>query len=572
MLMLGANPLASNGSLMTAPGVDRRLKAIQQRGGQVVVIDPRRTETAVKASSHHFIRPGTDALFLLALIHTMYAEGLVNPRHLAQFTDGLETVEQSVADFTPEAVAAATGIAADTIRQIARDFCAAETAVCYGRMGVSTQQFGGLCQWLINVINIISGNLDKRGGAMFPLPAFDVVGITRALGGVGNVGRWRSRVRDLPEFNGELPASTMAEEILTPGDDQIRAMITVAGNPVLSTPNGTQLDEAFDDLEFMVAIDIYINETTRHANIILPPTTGLETDHYDLAFHLLAVRNTAKYSPALFEPENGRLSDWQILHELRSRLDKRSPHPLRQIARLDVFKRLSPDKILDLGLRMGPYGAWGGKNINKTSLTFRKLKNAPHGIDLGPLQPNLKERICTENGRIQLAPDIILADLPRLKALLKGDEERRAKGEERQDHASLLTPHSTPLALIGRRHLRSNNSWMHNSERLVKGKDRCTLLMHPNDAEARQLEDGQMVEVASRVGQLHLRVEVSEAIMPGVVSIPHGWGHGRDGVQMNVAQQYPGVSLNDLTDEQAVDELTGNAAFNGVPVQVRAVA
>jgi anaerobic selenocysteine-containing dehydrogenase len=335
-------------------------------------------------------------------------------------------------------------------------------------------------------------------------------------------------------------------------------MITVAGNPVLSTPNGTQLDEAFASLEFMVAVDIYVNETTRHAHIILPPTTGLETDHYDLAFHLLAVRNTAKYSPALFPPENGRLADWQILHELRTRLDKRSPHPLRQIARLDVFKRLSPEKILDLGLRLGPYGAWG-KNLNKASLTFRKVKNAPHGIDLGPLQPNLKERICTENGRIQLAPDEILADLPRVKALL-------------QREATHHSPLATPLALIGRRHLRSNNSWMHNSERLVKGKDRCTLLMHPDDAEARQLEDGQMVAIASRVGQLQLRLEVSEAIMPGVVSIPHGWGHGREGVQLQVAQQHAGVSLNDLTDEQALDELTGNAAFNGVPVQVRAAA
>ncbi len=554
MLMLGANPLVSNGSLMSAPGIDRRLKAIQERGGQVVVVDPRRTETAVKVTNHHFIRPGTDALFLLALIHTIYAEGLVNLGRLAQFTDGLETMEQSVADFAPEAVATTTGISAEKIRQIARDFCGAESAVCYGRMGVSTQKFGGLCQWLINVINIITGNLDRRGGAMFTMPAFDVMGITKAMGSVGNFGRWRSRVRGLPEFNGELPAATMAEEILTSGQDQIRAMVTVAGNPILSTPNGSQLDEAFENLEFMVAIDIYVNETTRHANIILPPTTGLETDHYDLAFHLLAVRNTAKYSPALFPPENGRLADWQILHELRTRLDKRSPHPLRQIARLDVFKRLSPAKILDLGLRLGPYGAWG-QNLNQASLTFRKLKKAPHGLDLGPLQPNLRERIGTKNGRIQLAPDIILGDLPRVTALL-------------EDQSSVSSRRS--LSLIGRRHLRSNNSWMHNSQRLVKGKERCTLLMHPDDAEARQLEDGQIVEVTSRVGQLLLRVEISQAIMPGVVSIPHGWGHGREGVQLQVAQQHAGVSLNDLTDEQVVDELTGNAAFNGVAVEVRA--
>jgi anaerobic selenocysteine-containing dehydrogenase len=560
MLMLGANPLASNGSLMTAPGIADRLKKLQKRGGKLVVIDPRCTETAVLANIHHFIKPGSDVLLLLALLNTIFAEGLANPGPLAAIADGLDSVQQAVIDFSPELVAEPTGIPAVAIRQLARDFAGAETAVCYGRIGVSTQQFGGLCHWLINLLNFVTGNLDSQGGAMFTLPAIDVVGITTLTGQKGHYGRWHSRVRQLPEFGGELPVSALAEEMLTPGDGQIKGMVTIAGNPVLSTPNGRQLDEALAGLEFMVAVDIYINETTRHANIILPPTTGLETEHYDLAFHILAVRNTAKYSPALFAPAKGARHDWQIFQELRRRMVGQ-PLPTRFSlkGKLDFFGRMKPGQIIDLGLRFGPYGAY---SVNKKrlrqqgqqGLKLPSLKRQVHGVDLGSLQPNLKQRLCTENGRIQLAPELMLTDLSRVRQTCL-------------DHPG----NGTILTLIGRRQLSSNNSWMHNSPRLVRGKDRCTLLMHPQDAKAHNLTDGAQVKICSRTGEIQLPLVVSEAMMPGVVSIPHGWGHGREGVQLATAVQHPGASINDLTDDQQIDQLTGNAAFNGVPVWVEPV-
>ncbi len=557
MLMLGANPLASNGSLMTAPDIANRLKALQKRGGKLVVIDPRRTETAVLADTHHFIKPGSDVLLLLALLQTIFTEGLASPGALAAHADGLDTVQQAVADFTPELVAGPTSIPAEAIRQLARDFAGAETAVCYGRIGVSTQQFGGLCHWLINLLNFVTGNLDSPGGAMFTLPAIDVVGITTMTGQTGHYGRWHSRVRNLPEFGGELPVSALAEEMLTPGEGQIKGMITVAGNPVLSTPNGRQLDEALAGLEFMVAIDIYINETTRHANIILPPTTGLETEHYDLIFHVLAVRNTAKYSPPLLSPAENARHDWQIFQELRRRMVGQ-PLPTRHSpqGKLDFFGRMQPDQIVDLALRFGPYGAHGfnQKKLGqqgKQGLKLPNLKRQVHGVDLGPLQPILLQRLCTPNGRIQLAPELILADLDRV----------------RQTWLNGPTNDQT-LTLIGRRQLRSNNSWMHNSPRLVRGKDRCTLLMHPDDALAHNLTNGMMVKVRSRTGEIQLPLAITETVMPGVVSIPHGWGHDREGVRLGTAVNHPGASINDLTDDQQIDQLTGNAAFCGVPVLV----
>lgn len=558
MLILGANPLASNGSMMTAAGMQRRLKAIQKRGGQVVVIDPRRSETAVLANTHHFIKPGTDVLFLLAMLHTILAEGRDTLGTLADITDGLDAIPEAVAAFTPEAVAAATGMSAATIRTVAHDFCASNTAVCYGRIGVSTQAFGGLCQWLINVINLVTGNMDSPGGAMFSLPAIDVPGLMMLMSGRGKqrYGRWHSRVRQLPDFSGELPVATLAEEMLTPGDGQIRGLVTMAGNPVLSTPNGDQLDRALAGLAFMVAIDIYINETTRHAHIILPPTTGLETEHYDLLFHALAVRNTAKYSPPLFAPAENARHDWQILQALRQRLEG-NPDASRPRNKADFARRLPPHQVLDLGLRFGPYGAHGvnGRRLRQQGqegLKLRTLRQQPHGVDLGALQPLLRQRIYTPNGRIQLAPSVLLADIPRAQTLL-------AKPPTSNDH----------LLLIGRRQLRSNNSWMHNSPRLVRGKDRCTLLIHPDDADGRCIQNSQPVTVSSRVGSITLPAEISDEMMPGVVSIPHGWGHSRDGIQLTVAQANAGVSINDLTDEQAVDALTGNAAFSGIPVTVK---
>ena len=554
-LMVGANPLASNGSLMTAAGIDRRLKEMQARGGKLVVVDPRRTETAVLANTHLFIRPGTDALLLLALLHTIFADGLANPGRLAAFTDGLAALAELAAPFAPEMAAAATGIPAAQIRQLAHDFCAAETAVAYGRIGASTQAFGGLTHWLINALNVVTGNLDRPGGAMFTLPAFDIVGLTGMTGSVGSYGRWRSRVRGLPEFAGELPVAALAEEILAPGEGQIRALVVNAGNPVLSTPNGRQLDEALAGLEFMVAVDIYINETTRHAHIILPPTTGLETEHYDLVFHAFAVRNTAKYSPALFTQSADARADWQIFRELRNRWEGVAQADRRTVlGKLDFFRRLPPDKLVDLALRFGPYGSWGGRR-RPGGLSLRQLKRNPHGIDLGPLQSCLPQRLYTANKRINLTPEPLAADVDRLKTAV----------------AEMEMENGRALLLIGRRQLRSNNSWMHNSPRLVKGKNRCTLLLHPDDAAARQIVDGQTVRLRSRVGQVDVAVELTNDMMPGVVSLPHGWGHGREGVRLATAVTHPGVSLNDLTDDQAIDALTGNAAFSGLPVMVEPI-
>ena len=528
-LMLGANPIASNGSIWTVPDVKKRIKALTARGGKLVVIDPRHTETAELASEHHFITPGSDALFLLAVLNTLLAEDLARPRHLAAFVTGLEEVARDIRQFTPEFAAGHTGISAADIRRIARELAVAEAAVCYGRMGVSVQAYGALNQWLIQLINIATGNLDRPGGSLFTLPAVDQVRNT----GPGGFGRHRSRVRELPEFDRELPVAALAEEITTPGEGQLRALFTGAGNPVLSTPNGRQLDEALAQLEFMVSLDPYINETTRHADIILPPTSPLEHDHYDIAFHINAVRNTARYNEPVFEPPAGALHDWQIFTELGNRVAAllgQAPQPASP-----------PHAMIDMGLQHGPYQEQG--------LSLAMLRDNPSGVDLGPLQPQLPQRLFTHDKMIRCNSPEPLADLQRLQQAFQ-------------------RPPGGLLKLIGRRHVRDNNSWMHNYRRLVKGRSRCTLLMHPDDMLHRDIEDGTLVTLSSRAGSVQVPVEASEAIMPGVVSLPHGYGHGRPGVRMAIASDHAGVSCNDVTDELALDELSGNALLNGVPVTV----
>ena len=548
-LILGANPVISNGSLMTAPGMPRRLKEIRERGGKVILIDPRYNETARLADRHLFIRPGTDVLLLLALLHVVFEERLTRLDHLESFTKGVKTIADLVIQFPPERVASITGIQANEIRNLAREFAAAESAVCYGRIGVSTQEFGGVCQWLINVLNIVTGNLDRPGGAMFTLPAFDPITAPASLAARGSFARRHSRVRKLPEFAGEFPVVALAEEILTEGPEQVKALVTYAGNPVLSTPNGRELDRALASLEFMVSVDFYINETTRHAHIILPPTSSLERGHYDIAFHVLAVRNTAKFSPALFQPGDDTREDWEILLELQTRMEHNG---LRgRLKRKFMQQFLGPERMLDLALRFGPYGA----RVNPFSkgLTLQKLKKAVHGIDLGPLKPCLPARLRTADKRIDLAPEAIVKDVERVKSKFLDGALHESNGH---------------LLLIGRRQLRSNNSWLHNSERMVKGKPQCTILMHPTDAAQRQLAKGEKVVVRSRVGSIVVPVEISDEIMQGVVSIPHGWGHDRPGNQMEVAQQHAGESINDLTDDQAIDALCGTAAFNGTLVTI----
>ncbi|MGQ0529303.1 MAG: molybdopterin oxidoreductase family protein [Panacagrimonas sp.] len=557
-LVLGANPLASNGSLMTVPDFRGRLKQLKARGGRMIVIDPRRTETAAVADEHHFIHPGSDAALLLAMIHVLFAEDRIRMARLEAHVDGIEMVRDAVRAFTPEAAAVATGIDAHSIRRLTREFSEARCAVAYGRIGLSTQAYGSLCQWALNLLNILSGNLDHAGGAMFTLPAVDLL---KGQTNPGHYKLWQSRVRGLPEFSGELPVAALAEEILTPGHGQVRGLISIAGNPVLSTPNGRQLEQALAGLDFMVSMDFYINETTRHAHLILPPTAAVEHDHYDLIFHHLAVRNTARWSAPLFAKPAGMKHDWEIYNGLARayRARQQGPAPLTQrLKKLPALakQRLRPDQLVDLGLRLGPYGAWARKHPRQGALTsglsLSALKRHPHGIDLGPLQPCLPDRLFTRNKRIRCDVPELLADVERARDLLQPRSAKR-------------------LRLIGRRHLRSNNSWMHNAERLVKGKDRCQLLMHPQDADARGLSDGARAQIQSRVGQLEVCVQTNEDMMPGVVSLPHGWGHTRDGTQLRVASAHAGVSLNDLTDDQFLDPLSGNAALSGVEVEVAAV-
>ncbi len=544
LLIIGANPAVSNGSLMTAPGIKDRIKAVRTRGGKVVVVDPRQTRTAKLADQHLFIRPGTDAALLAALLHTLFDEDRVDLGRLASFTDGLDTVREQVRAFSAERVSAMTGIEAEAIRALARGFAAAPSAVCYGRIGTCVQAYGGLSQWLVNVLNIVTGNLDQPGGAMFTQPAVDLV----ARGyGRGSYGRWRSRVRSLPEVGGELPVSALAEEITHPGDGQIRALVTSAGNPVLSTPNGSQLERALSELDFMVSIDFYCNETTRHADIILPPTASLEHDHYDLIFNLLAVRDVARYSPPLTQPAADTRHDWQIFDELERRL---GPQDARSRARRSVTRRLGPRGILAGLLRFGPRGA-GWKPFG-SGLTLKKLESAVHGLDFGPLASVFPDRLRTRRQRIVLAPELMINDLERLRKALDD-----ALGVE-----------ASELLLISRRSVRSNNSWLHNSARLMRGADRCTLQVHPTDAARRGLEDGGRATVRSRTGAVEVPVEITERIMPGVVCLPHGWGHDRKDVALQVARRTPGASVNDLTDDQRVDALTGNAAFSGVPVDI----
>jgi len=535
-LVFGANPMASNGSLMTAPDFPNRLRALKARSGRMVVVDPRRTETAKVADEHLFVRPGSDAVVVLAMVRTLFEEGLTRP---APYVDRVDRVRELVEPFTPEVAERVSGIAADDVRRLARELAAADGAAAYGRIGVSTTGFGSLAQWGIQCLNILSGNFDQPGGVLFTEPAIDFV--SRRFVGPGHYDLWRSRVRGIPEYGGELPAAVMREEIETPGDGQIRAMLTVAGNPVLSTPDGRRLAAAFAGLDFMAAIDIYVNETTRHADVILPPTTALERDHYDIIFHGLAVRNTARFTPAVLPKPADAKHDYEIVRELVPRLQRRLVRrpPLRSRLRQRARLAPSPTRILAGLLRANGV------------TTLKQLRRHPEGIDLGPLRPTMPERLQTPNHRIDLAPDLVTGDLPRLRAWL---DQRLERGPD-------------SLVLIGRRHQQDNNAWFHNVERTTRGRPRHQLLMHPDDLAEQGIADGALVTVSSRVGSVTVDVRASEDIMRGVVSLPHGYGHQVDGTRLSRAAKVPGVSINDLTDPEALD-LSGNAALSGVPVTV----
>ncbi len=536
-LVLGANPMASNGSLMTAPDFPARVRDLKARGGRMVVIDPRRTETAKVATEHHFIRPGTDAALLLAMVNVIVSEGLIDP---PDYVDGLERVADVVAEFTPDLAALATGIDAATIQTLARDFAAAGGAAAYGRMGLSTQGFGSICQWAIHVLNLVTGNFDREGGVLFTEPAVDTVG--RRVVGPGHHDIWRSRVRQIPEFGGELPSAVMREEIETPGEGQIRAMVTIAGNPVLSTPDGAGLSRALESLEFMVAVDFYLNETTRHADVILPPTSALERDQYDLVFHGFAVRNTARFTPPVFAKGEGARHDWEIFRDLTERIQSASGVGLKDRLATGARMKLSPATIVSGLLKTG------GRT------TMKALRKHPEGVDLGPLRPTMPDRLQTPDKRIDLAPPLVVADLARLREAL----------------AAPRAPAADELLLIGRRHKQDNNSWMHNTARLTRGKPRHHLLMHPDDLAVRGIESGSRVRITSRVGSVEVEVTGVEDMMPGVASLPHGYGHAVDGTRLSHATTVPGVSINDLTDPLRLD-VSGNAALNGVPVTVSVI-
>jgi anaerobic selenocysteine-containing dehydrogenase len=573
-LCLGGNPLISQGSLMSAPDMRRRLRDLRARGGKVVVVDPRRTETARVADEHLFIKPGSDAYWLLSMVHVLFDEDLLRPGRFVEFTDGIDELRDIALEWSPETVEAATGVAPDVTRRITREFARSDRGCCYGRIGTCTVEYGMLASWLIDVIGILTGHFDTEGGMMFPRPATGQV--EEGKGGAEfGVGRWRSVVRNLPEVDGQLPCAAMAEEIDAAGDRRMRGFVTVAGNPVLSTPNGARLDRAFAQLDFMVSVDIYLNETTRHANLILPTQPQLESENFDFLAASTAVRNYVRASERVFEPEPGTRPHWQVVLELAARLNgttsealerqvlanqagravNRDGSPARGLSIEDAIARVSdepgPMRAIDLMLRGGPFG--DGFEDGAEGLSLEKVRAVRHAIDLGPLEPRLPGILRTPGRRIPLVHDYFLADFERLREGLR--ERSRRDG----------------LVLVGRRQQRNMNSWLHNLEGLARGRDRCTLLVHDDDARRLGLRDGGEARIRSRVGEVVAPVEISNDMMPGVVSLPHGFGHTGRGTRTRVASRaQPGVNSNDLTDETLMDVPTGTSVANGIPVEVSA--
>lgn len=567
LVIMGANPAASQGSLLAAPNVMGLIDAIRKRG-KVIVIDPVRTPTAARADEWLPIVPGTDAALLLAVAHTLFAEDLARPGpHLAGHLDGLDTLRRAVADWPPERVGAVTGIGEDRIRRLARELAGTDKSVVYGRIGLCNQEFGSLASWLVDVVNILTGHFDTPGGAMFPRPAAWSI-TTQPLpgleGGAPEFGRWHTRVRGAKEVLGQAPVSCMAEEIATPGDGQLKALITVAGNPVLSTPGGDKLDEVLPMLEAMISVDLWLNETTRHADVILPGLSPLEQPHHDDLILLFAIHSIANYSAPVFDPGD-RPHEWEILIRLTG-LCTGTPAEDVDVAAIDdgffdylaftrgldgaeirkLYEHGGPERMLDLTLRTGPFGDQYGKNPG--GLNLDTLKANPNGIDFGPMVPQLPDILGTPDKKIRLAPQYLLDDLPRLAARM----ERPAE----------------PLVLVSRRHLRSNNTWLHNVPALMKGKDRCTLLIHPDDAARCGIADNDIVTVKSEAGEIRVPVEITDAIKPGVVSMPHGWGHGKPGTRMTVANGSPGANTNVLSPPTFVDQPSGNGVLNGIPVTI----
>ncbi|MCA2208052.1 molybdopterin oxidoreductase family protein [Nocardia rosealba] len=545
LVVLGANPAVSNGSITTMPGAKQRIKDVRKRGGTVVVIDPRRTETARLADEHIAVRPGGDVYLLLGMLHVLLGEGLCDERRVRAQCVGWDELIALVADTTPERMAGPAGVDAATIRTLARDHAAAPSAVLYARIGVCQQVTGTLTHWLVNTINAVTGNLDRPGGQMFATPVVDGARYAKYLR-VGH-GAWTDRTGTYRSFRSELPVAALAHDILEPGEDRIRAMITYAGNPVLSTPQAGKLDEALAALDFFVAVDMYITETTRHADFILPPVSALEREELNLLFPIFSVRNNARYDAKVFDPPADGKDDWQILARLVTEV---TPLPARRLTgRIlnAVFEQLSPLRLTAAAVAAGPYGVL---RRGRKGLTLGKIRDTPGGIDLGPLRPRLPELIGTPDRAVHLAPADFLAAV---RTVLDETDSPTADYD---------------LQLIGRRHLRSNNSWLHNIESMVKGRDRCTILMHPDDAAARGLADGDQATVESPVGAIEVPVEISTDIRAGVVAVPHGYGHREPGVGWQVAAALPGANVNLLHDPARTDPLSGTSAVNNTWVRI----
>lgn len=576
LIVMGANPDASQGSLLACPDLPGRLDAIRARGGKVVVIDPRRTGTARRADEWLPIRPGGDAALLLAWAHVLFEERLVDLRHLEGRVAGVDRVREVVRDFAPEAVERRTGLAAADVRRIAWELAAAERAAVYGRIGTCNQEFGTLASWAVDVVNVLTGNLDRPGGAMFAKPvAWSLTSLTPPEFVEGyTFHRWRSRVRGAPEVLGQVPISCLAEEIATPGPGRVRALLTIAGNPVLSAPGGDRLDAALPKLDCMIAIDDWLNETSRHAHVVLPGHSVLEQPHYDEMIWSWAVRSAAKYSPPVFEPDPDHPAEWETLLMLAAIVQGAKPSDVDIDAIDQLFfaglvagitqmpgSRIhgrdpavivaatpgrGPARLLDFQIRTGPWGECYGDDPD--GLTLEKLAALPGGIDFGAMVPRLDDVLATPSGMVELAPEYIVADVPRLARALADAQEG--------------------LVLVSRRHVRSNNSWMHNVPSLMTGRDRCTLLVHPDDAAARGLADGARARVRSRAGEIEVPVEISDEMRPGVVSLPHGFGHDKPGTRLGVASRNPGVCNNVLAPGDLVDVASGNAIVNGIPVEI----